>query len=176
MEDFLKILLNDEAEANSVIKIALDFQLEYLKNLLKIPVNIFIGDPLASASVISPRFFKKFAFEPLRILIKEIKQAGMIAGIHICGDTKPIIGFLDELNGDILSIEDVRLKTRTIKMGGVSTITLLNGERRKIKEEIDIALNEDFLILSTSCDVPVNTPPGNIKEMIDIVRDYIRSD
>ncbi|MEO0185605.1 MAG: uroporphyrinogen decarboxylase family protein [candidate division WOR-3 bacterium] len=171
-EDLLKLLLNNETTARSIIRMALDFQVEYLDRLLKIPVNIFIGDPLASASVISPNLFKKFAYEPLRILINKIKSAGMIAGVHICGDTRPIIEFLDNSGTDILSIEDISHKTKTLKMGGVSTITLLNSDKKKIQKEIELALKQDFLILSTSCDVPVNTPAENIETMLDIARQY----
>ncbi|MEO0095273.1 MAG: uroporphyrinogen decarboxylase family protein [candidate division WOR-3 bacterium] len=172
IEEFLKVLLDNEKTAKSVIKMALDFQIGYLERLLQIPVHIFIGDPLASASIISPLLFKKFAFDPLKILIRKAKNAGIFAGIHICGDTNPIIEFLDDLKADVLSIEDTTLKTRTLKMGGVSTITLLSGNREKIKKEIEFALREEFLILSTSCDVPVNTPSENIKTMIEIARKY----
>ncbi len=172
IEDFLKIILSNEMHAKNVINTATNFQLAYLKKLLRIPVHIFIGDPMASSSVISPQSFKKFACEPLQILIKQIKSAGMIAGIHICGDTKPIINILDNLNADILSIEDITPKTKTLKMGGVSTITLLNGDKTKIKKEIESALKEDFLILSTSCDVAVPTPVENVKTMVEIARQY----
>ena len=171
-EDFLKVILNNEMLAQNVIDTATNFQLAYLKKLLKIPVHIFIGDPMASSSVISPHIFEKFACEPLKILIKQIKSAGMIAGIHICGDTKPIINIIDNLNADILSIEDITVKTKTLKMGGVSTLTLLNGDKTKIKKEIGSALKEDFLILSTSCDVAVHTPVENVKTMVEIARQY----
>jgi len=172
IEDFLMIVLADERRAKSYIDMALEFQLNYLKKLLSIGVNVFIGDPMASSSVISPKVFEKFAYEPLKILIKQIKSAGMIAGVHICGDTKPIINIIDNLNADILSIEDITLKTKTLKMGGVSTLTLLNGDKIKIKKEIVSALKEDFLILSTSCDVAVHTPVENVKTMVEIARQY----
>jgi len=171
-EDFLKIILSNEIRAQNVINTATNFQLAYLKTLSKIPVHIFIGDPMASSSVISPQSFKKFAYRPLKILIKQIKSAGMIAGVHICGDTGPIIELLDNSGADILSIEDITLKTKTLKMGGVSTLTLLNGDKIKIKKEIVSALKEDFLILSTSCDVAVHTPVENIKTMVEIARQY----
>uniref|UniRef100_A0A7V0Z587 Uroporphyrinogen decarboxylase (URO-D) domain-containing protein n=1 Tax=candidate division WOR-3 bacterium TaxID=2052148 RepID=A0A7V0Z587_UNCW3 len=172
VEDFLIMLLTDEKKAKIYIDIALDFQLTYLKRLLDIGVHILIGDPMASASVISPKIFEKFACEPLRILVEQIKSAGMIAGVHICGDTKPIINIIDNLNADILSIEDITVKTKTLKMGGVSTLTLLNGDKTKIKKEIGSALKEDFLILSTSCDVAVHTPVENVKTMVEIARQY----
>jgi uroporphyrinogen-III decarboxylase len=73
---------------------------------------------------------------------------------------------LDTLNVDILSIEDITPQTKTIKMGGVSTQTILYGNKAKIKAEVKRALEQAPFILSTSCDVPPETNPSNIKEMI----------
>lgn len=174
IEKFLKLLLNDETQAKLLIDIALNFQLVYLDSLLKTAVHIFIGDPMVSTSIISPQAFKKFAQEPLRILIEKIKEAGLFAGIHICGDTRPIINLLDDLNADILSIEDVSLETKTTKMGGVSTQTLLYGTPDEIKKEIKKAVSTDRLVLSSSCDVPVNTPVENIKSMVFAINEEDR--
>ncbi|MGQ9533930.1 MAG: uroporphyrinogen decarboxylase family protein [bacterium] len=171
IEKFLRLLLNDEIQTSLLIDIALNFQLAYLNSLLKTGVHIFIGDPMASTSIISPQAFKKFAQEPLRILIEKVKGAGLFAGIHICGDTKPIINLLDGLNADILSIEDISLETTTIKMGGLSTLTLLHGTPDEIKKEIKKAVSANWLILSSSCDVPVNTPMENIKLMIAAINE-----
>lgn len=167
-ERFLKMVLGDENRAQEYLEYATNFQLKYLSELIKHEVNVFIGDPMASASVISPEIFKKFAFKPLKILIKEITKAGLISGIHICGDTKPIVRLLDQLDANILSIEDITLKTNTLKMGGVHTHTILNGERKDIKREIINASSQQSLILSTTCDVPVQTPVENIKAMVKI--------
>jgi uroporphyrinogen decarboxylase len=163
-------LLADEGKAKRAIDLALEFQAKYLERLLALGVNIFIGDPVASSSVISPKTFKRFAFEPLQILINKIKEEQLIAGVHICGDTKPIIPMLDELGADILSIEDITPKTKTLKMGGVSTDTIFSGSKAKIEEEVRQALTEPYLILATSCDVSMETDSKNIKIMMEIVR------
>lgn len=167
---FLRLLLKDEAEAKQAISEALEFQLKYLKQLLSLNVNIFLGDPVASASVISPHTFQKYAYEPLQILVSKVKDKGLFAGIHICGETKPILNLLDSLNADILSIEDITPKTKTIKMGGVSTQTILSGTKTKIRTEVKAALKQSPVIISTSCDVPPETPLQNIKEMIRYAR------
>jgi len=167
IEQFLKDLIANEKTARNIINTALEFQIEYLERLLKLGVNIFIGDPVASSSVISPKLFERFAFEPFQILIKKIKEKELIAGVHVCGDTKPIISMLDELGADILSIEDITPKTRTLKMGGVSTETIFSGNPTKIKQEVKNALNEPYLILATSCDVPMETDSKNIKFMME---------
>ncbi len=167
IEQFLKDLLANEKRARDNINIALEFQLKYLERLVKLGVNIFIGDPVASSSVISPKLFERFAVDPFKILIKKIKEKELIAGVHICGNTKPIILLLDELEADILSIEDITLKTRTLKMGGVSTDTIFSGNQTNIEQEIKQALNEPYLILATSCDVPTKADSENIKFMME---------
>jgi len=175
IEDFLKALIAAPKKAEEVINQALEFQIGYLKRLLKVSANIFIGDPVASSSVISPKLFERFAFNPIQILIKKIKEQELITGVHVCGETKPIIPILDELGADILSIEDITPKTRTLKMGGVSTDTILAGNETRIKSEIKQALNEPYLILATSCDVPAETDMKNIKTMMEIAHTYHRN-
>jgi len=172
IEQFLKDLLSNEKRIKNAIDTALKFQIKYLEKLLKLGVNIFIGDPMASISVISPNLFERFAYQPLQILIKKIKDRNLIAGIHICGKTKPILPMLDELGADILSIEDITPKTNTLKMGGVATDTIFSGNEEKLTEEIKKALNEPYLILATACDVPMTTDPQNIKLMIEIAQRY----
>lgn len=166
IEDFLKLVLADEKKAKNVLDQALDFQMGYLKRLLSLEAQVFIGDPLASASVISPVLFEKFACKPLEVLIGEVKRKGLNIGIHICGETKPIMPALDKLGADILSIEDITPKTKTLKMGGVSTTTILNENKDMIGAEVKQALKEEYLILATACDVPIETKPENIKAML----------
>ncbi len=175
-ETFLKLLLTDASKATAVIETAVDFQLHYLERLLELKVNIFIGDPLASASVISPELFAQFAFEPLSRLIKKIKKTDSLVGIHICGETRPIIRLLDALGADILSIEDITPQTKTLKMGGVSTATIFSGNKQKIGEEIQTALTEPSLVLATGCDVPMTTAPEAIKTMITIGMNFSKFD
>lgn len=175
MKDFLKMLLKNGEKAKSIIDEALEFQIRYLNRLLSLEVNIFIGDPVASASVISPEVFSTFAYEPLKILVKKIKDKEMISGIHICGETKPIIPMLDTIGTDVLSIEDITPKINTLKMGGISTGTILYGSPAEIRREIENALQEPYLILSTSCDVPVKTNPESIKTMLAFAHEYSKS-
>jgi len=167
IKEFLKMTLKNKSETRKLIEEALDFQKRYLNKLLCLEANIFIGDPVASGSVISPEIFSEFAYGPLKELVKEIKNKRLLAALHICGDTKPIIEQLDTLGLDILSLEDITIKTKTLKMGGVATNTILYGLPADIHQEITEALQEPYLILSTACDVPVETAPEQIETMIN---------
>lgn len=166
IDKYLRLLVKNESIVKEAIDQALEFQKKYLSTLLALGANIFLGDPLATASVISPDMFEKYAYHPLRILVDEIKDKGLIAGIHICGDTRPIIAMLDSLKADILSIEDITLVTNTTRMGGVSTQTILAGDILKIRREVQLTKLQNHVIIATACDVPPETNPESIKEMI----------
>ena len=171
-ETFFKELIIEEEKIKEMIAEALEFQIRYLRSLLSLGVNIFIGDPCASASLISPKFFLKFAYQPLLRIIGEIKNNGLIVALHICGNTKPIIPFLDNLGCDILSLEDIKIETKTPKMGGVATNTIfLGGEEKIEKEVLEAKRIPSCSIIATSCDVPVTTPPEHIKKMIETARE-----
>ncbi|UCD06196.1 MAG: hypothetical protein JSV98_02920 [candidate division WOR-3 bacterium] len=172
IENYLKIILKRENEASRFMETAMQYQLQYLERLLSLGVNIMIGDPLASSSVISPQMFLKYAFKALQTLVDKTKTHGALVAIHICGDVRPISEYLDKLGADILSIEDIELRTETLKMGGVGTSTILNGDPNRIKSEVDTALENKNVILSTTCDVPPHTPPENIKTMLRIASEY----
>ncbi len=174
IKDFLKMVLRDDDEVRKTIEQAVAFQLNYIERILRLEVNIFIGDPVASASIISPDVFKRFAYDPLKTLVKTVKEKDLICGIHICGDTKPLMDMLDTIGADFLSIEDITLKTDTLKMGGVLTNTILYGKPPDIREEINIALNEPHLIIATSCDVPVETDPENVKMMVKYASEHCK--
>lgn len=166
VEEFLKMILTDENAARGFIDEALDNQLSYVKQLINTGSHIFIGDPVASSSVISPDAFSTFALDPLKTLCRNIQHGGRIVGIHICGDTKPIIAMLDDINADILSVEDITPRTRTVKMGGVPTGALISNDFEQVRREVTAALKMRPLILSTSCDVPAQTVPDILKTMM----------
>ncbi|MGB7055781.1 MAG: uroporphyrinogen decarboxylase family protein [bacterium] len=172
VEHFLRILLKRESEANEFLEQAMQFLETYLDSILSLGVNVFIGDPLASSSVISPAIFRKYALDPLITMVQRVKAQGALAGIHICGDTQPILEILDHTGADILSIENVTTKTETLRMGGVSTQTILNGDAGSISLEVLSALSITPLILSTSCDVPPQTDPASIMTMLRVAREY----
>lgn len=168
IERYLKMILKKEAEASHFLEEALKHQLQYLQSLLPLGVNIMIGDPLASSSVISPRVFFKYAFKGLQAIVAKTKNHGAIVAVHICGEVRGISKYLDELGADILSIEDVEIRTKTLKMGGVGTNTILTGDLHRMRSEVETAIKNKNLILSTTCDVPPHTPPENIKAMLRI--------
>ncbi len=171
LKEFMIALLKDPDKTRSFMNLALDFQLHYLDKLSGLGVNIMIGDPVASASVVSPDIFCQHALPLLKEMITKIKSFGGLTALHICGDTHPIIKHIDQSGVDLLSIEDISVPTSTTKMGGVSTSTMLYGSPINIETDIQKAFSNEYLILSTSCDVPIESPPENVKSMVKSVRD-----
>ncbi len=170
IEQYLKTTMRNEVEASYLLNEALKHQLTYLEKILSLGANIIIGDPLASSSVISPKTFCKYAYPGLKALVERARAQQVHVGVHICGDVTPILKHLDDLGADILSIENIDVETQTLRMGGVATETILNGDDQRIKHEVSHALSGNSIILSTSCDVPAQTDQERIQMMISIAR------
>lgn len=172
IEEFLRLLITDLPAADRFVAEALRFQLSYLERIAAVGAHVLIGDPVASASVVSPGVFCGVALEPLRRMVEAARAKGCLVGVHICGDTGPIMGPLDDLAVDFLSIEDIARPTRTLKMGGVATHTIFMGDPRAIEQEIRVAASQPRLIFSTACDVPAETDPESIRTMVTSAHGY----
>ncbi|MCS7249920.1 MAG: uroporphyrinogen decarboxylase family protein [candidate division WOR-3 bacterium] len=176
VEKFFLMLIKNEKKAKEIINIAFENQLRFLKAILEIDCIPFIGDPFASGSLIGAKLFENYALPPLKELIKEC----LIAGLHICGDTKNLLPLIIETKAKIISLEtDVSFAKRYFPediylMGSVPTHLLVEGDIFQVKEECEkeiLAGGRNF-ILSTACDVPKYAKKENVKTMVDVGHFY----
>ncbi|MGV9103216.1 MAG: uroporphyrinogen decarboxylase family protein [Promethearchaeia archaeon] len=140
--------------------------------------NIVILEPTASNNVISPEYFEEYCSPYVRNMIESIKSQGAIATLHICGDTNRIIGNMCDTGANALSIDSavdlVQAKkvarSRSTILGNVDTTLLLRGTSHEVmnaaKECLEAASNNGGFILSSGCDFPIETPPKNLKALV----------
>jgi uroporphyrinogen decarboxylase len=145
--------------------------------------NIIILEPTASASIISPRFFKKFVVPSLSKLNHQIKSQGAFATLHICGQTTKILDEMYSTGASAISIDaavDLALainksQKKAAVIGNVDTSLMLTGtptdvlqEGRRCIERANTASGGH--ILSTGCDVPLETPIENVDALVRAAR------
>ncbi|MEO0073038.1 MAG: uroporphyrinogen decarboxylase family protein [candidate division WOR-3 bacterium] len=180
-ERFLIDLIGQPDRARDFLLVATENQRRYLSAIVRSGAVPFIGDPVASGSVISPEQFSNFAQPYLKRLVEDAHSMGSPVGLHVCGDTSRILGQLFGTGADFVSIEDVRLVSvypeldgKATIMGGVSTTLLLDGTAEDVQAEVrrSLELRLSRLILSSGCDVPVQTPFENIRAMVAAVREW----
>ena len=163
--------------------------IKFIDESLKRGALPFIGEPVASASMLSPRHFHQFVAPYLKRLSDHIhKNAGGIpAALHICGKTKPSWTAMLEAEFDFWSLDAVDLGEarkavghRVALMGNVVPANLLkntpeqiDAEAREICEKMG---DMSGFILSSGCELPINTPPENVDALINAARKYGRFD
>jgi len=175
---FFRDLLQNPHRIREILAISLENQLAYLREIIAVGALPFIGAPLASGSLISPKIFEQFVVPSLKPLFELIHQHSLPVCIHICGDSQTIIDSLIALKPDIISVDQldlprcVREYPESIFMGNLSTTLLLQGPPEHIFSATTFLLDsiKEKFIPATGCDVPMKTPPEHIHTMIQAVR------
>ena len=141
--------------------------------------NVVILEPTASSSIISPKHFKEYSAPDLSRMVARIHNGGTKATIHICGNTHPILSALCDTRADALSIDSaVDLKEarnvvegRTTLIGNVDTTLILTASgddvRRAADDCLEKAAKGGGFILSTGCDIPLETPNHNVHALVN---------
>ncbi len=178
-EEFLALLVEAPEQADHFLRLATENQKHFARAIIQAGGIPFIGDPMASGSLISREHFARFALPCLRELVAEIHALGLWTGLHICGDTTTILDLLAASGAEILSIDDIsmelvrnRLGPEQIIMGNVSTTLLADGTPAEVQSAAEKCLATALpkLILASACDVPPSTPPANIQTLIQTAR------
>ena len=173
--DFVAAVLDMQAEA--IIQRA--------EKLLTTGIDaLYIGDPSASASLISPRHFEQLCLPAYRTFCNHFRDRGVLIYLHICGNSGPILEMMAESGVDVIEPLDPlggvqvadakkRVGDRVALMGGVNTLTLADGTAEQVRDEAIATCREGGphgYVLAAGDMVPPATPLGNLQAMVDVAR------
>jgi len=180
IDGFLEDLLTDPRRAREFLQLATENQVAYAEAIARAGGIPFVGDPVASGSLVSPEMFREFAQPYLARLVRSIREQGSPAGLHICGETKNILRDMASTGAAILSVDEMDLGLARsevgdseVLMGNVSTGLLLAGKPGQVTAAAKecLARGGQRLILSSSCDVPVDAPKENVQALVAAARE-----
>jgi len=180
-DGFLEDLLTDPGRAHEFLRLATRNQVAYATAIIKSGGIPFIGDPVASGSLISPAMFREFARPYLAELVRSIHEQGARAGLHICGETRRRLRDIVATGADIISIDEMDLAVArsevgdgAVLMGNVSTRLMLEAKPEQVADAAKTCLvrGGPSLILSTSCDVPADAPKENVQALVRAGREW----
>jgi uroporphyrinogen decarboxylase len=149
------------------------------------PHAITFGDSVAG--LISRNDFVKFAFLSEKEVVRRLQAAlDVPVFLHICGRASHILDYMAETGADVLELDHFNNFAEVKRQLG-STVclegnldppgVLLQGSpelvREKSAELIRVAGSGGGLILSPGCEVPPETPPANIRAMVDASIDFM---
>lgn len=144
-----------------------------------------IGDSPSGPDVISPKYYRKFAYPYVKKLVDNIKKKDIVLAYHICGNSTPIIEDMVSTGAAIIEI-DQKADQKASKAAAAGKATLLgpidpsevmvNGTPGLVMEKCMEALENlspgGGFILGPGCALPPNTPDENIDTMIEAAKKF----
>jgi uroporphyrinogen decarboxylase len=146
-----------------------------------------IGDSPSGPDLISPEYYRRYAYPHVKRLVADLKAKGVRLSYHICGNATPIIEDMVSTGAAVIEI-DQKADMRTCKQAARGKATLLgpidpggvlaNGRpelvREKCLEALEILGPGGGFILGPGCALPATTPGENIDVLIETARKHGR--
>jgi [methyl-Co(III) methanol-specific corrinoid protein]:coenzyme M methyltransferase len=176
---FLKGLRKHRDAAHRLLQHVTDFLVDYARILCESGATVItIGDPTATGEILGPRLFAEFATPYLNQLIRGIRQTGVPAIVHICGDISSVWDQIPHLESDSIStdamVDLTALKrdfSHLITMGNVSTFLLQFGNPSRVEARTAVLIRNGIDIISPACGLSTSTTLDNIRALTTTVRD-----
>jgi MtaA/CmuA family methyltransferase len=141
------------------------------------------GDSPAGPELISPAMYAEFAEPYEKRLVDEAHALGRPYALHICGNTTRILEAMLATGADALELDyktDVRtardaLKGRAVFIGNIdpSGVLALGTPalvEAKVRELLKVFADVPGFILNAGCAIPAETPPANLRALIEAAR------
>jgi MtaA/CmuA family methyltransferase len=142
---------------------------------------IGIGD--AAASLIGPKRYQEFVFPYEARLIADVRALGVPVRLHICGNTKKILGGMGQTGAEMIDIDFLaplsaaraEVGPDTVLAGNIDPVRVL---RDGTPESVTAAIAEchreagDRYIVAAGCEVPRGTPAANIHALAEYARTH----
>ena len=147
------------------------------------PGCIWIGEGLASSSLISARTYQEFVLPYETLLAEKIRQLGIPSVLHICGKILPILDRIPDTHVDCLEADwplpleaaRDRIADRVSIKGNLNTSILVHGKEAEIyqlsRQAIETMQNKPGFILSSGCALGRDTPPEHVDAMVRAARE-----
>jgi uroporphyrinogen-III decarboxylase len=191
MEEGLMALLDDPERSLEVMERTTGWSVALaVAQVRRGAAAIKVSSPFAGKSFLGTDMYERFILPFEERLARAVLEAGAPAYTHTCGAIGDRLELLCRAGvsgiecldppplGDVDLAEAVKLVGGKIFIkGNVDPVnTLLRGDvdqvRRDVRQVLETARDLDGFILSSACSVAPRTPPGNLKAMVEVCREF----
>jgi MtaA/CmuA family methyltransferase len=143
---------------------------------------IGIGD--AAASLVGPQIYKQFIWPYEQRMIEGVHRLGAKTRIHICGNTRRILGGMGALRSDIVDLDFLApldegraaMGPSQVLLGNIAPVRDLRGGTPASVYEIMGDCHRqagDRYIIGAGCEVPRDTPDENLRALVRYAREHV---
>ena len=147
-----------------------------------------MGESIAGPDVVSPDYYRKYAYKYEKRVIEKLNRKGYIVSNHICGKVDEIITDMVATGADILEIDHKtnlamaikKSANKTCLLGPVNPVTFRNANLKQIRDETEQVIktikgNYGFII-GPGCALAGDTRIENIKTFVETVKELGKYD
>lgn len=189
LEDWIGFTKEDPGYLHDLIRLTTDAAKGRVKKILDSTevMILVVADPFASCSTISPQIYHEFVLPYEKELLDSAKEQAKdetIIGLHICGYVDPIMKDIVDLGIDWVELDGPsslkkmveESQGKVIIRGNIGAEIFSEGTREQIeeavKECIEAAAGTNAYVLSTGCQIPLNTPLECVGYFIEAAGKY----
>lgn len=179
LERALLLAVDDPNRFERLLDFTTDIAIRFGEAQIRAGAHLpLIFDPAASPAVIPPRLFRELEAPRLKRVFTAFARAGALTGwLHIAGPTKAIMPFYSGTGAGLacfdycVAPEDAQeALPQTCLSGNIKPLAFVEAEPSYIRAESEALLaafaDRRGFILSSGCEVPLESRPENIAAMV----------
>ncbi len=173
-------LIDDPAFVTDLFAFVVAMEIAFAQAQIEAGADLIgVGD--AAASLVGPRLYQRFVLPDERRLIQAIREAGGRVRLHICGNTKKILGGMGTVGADLVDLDspspvaDARaaMGAGQALLGNIDPVRVLrDGSPETITEALQSCFDAAAprYVVGAGCEVPRGTPEANVRAMVEFAR------
>lgn len=172
---------DDPIFVNDLMEFVVDMELKFARVQVEAGADI-IGMGDAAASLVGPRIYEKVVWPFEKRMVDGLHAMGVKVRLHICGNTRRLLGAMGRLGCDIVDLDlaslaegRAQMGEKQILLGNIHPVHVLkNGTEAGVTEAIGVCHREagEKFIVGAGCEVPRGTPAENMMAMTRYARDH----
>jgi len=178
MTDFF----DDPAFVRDLFAFVVEMELRFAREQVKAGADLIgVGD--AAASLVGPQLYEEFVLPYEKRLVDGIHAFGGRVRMHICGNTRRILGGMGRLGCEIVDLDSLaplnearqQMAAGQVLLGNLNPVTALrNGNPEAVTRAIADCHRQAGMryIVGAGCEVPRDTPPENLRALCDYAKQH----
>jgi MtaA/CmuA family methyltransferase len=167
---------DDPGFVRDLFAFVVEMELRFAREQINAGADLIgIGD--AAASLVGPRIYEEFVWPYEKQLVDGIHAAGGRTRLHICGNTRKLLGGMGRLGCHVVDLDSLSPLSEARAQMGPTQILLGNANPVRVLREgspefVTQTVAECHAqagkryIVGAGCEVPRDTPHENLREMV----------
>lgn len=167
---------DDPGFVRDLFAFVLEMELRFARAQIEAGADLIgIGD--AAASLVGPALYEEFVWPAEKKLVEGIHALGGRTRLHICGNTRRILGGMGRLGCHIVDLDFLapisearaQMGPRQVLLGNVDPVRVMrNGTPEEVTREVVRCRQQagERFIISAGCEIPRDTPEANLRAML----------